>query len=128
MRKILLTRVGSDEKFADELGRLLTKLKFEVWIDISGKRWDFQNLSKVFPEAQAVFDQCELMIVVISPVSVGSPKIINDWQYFLDQGKRIIPVIWQSAKIPELLQREQYIDFSDGDYKTAFSRLREELK
>lgn|GEM_PF-5227291 len=128
MRKILLTRSSMDEKFADELGRLLTKLKFEVWIDISGKRWEFKTLARSFPEALAVFDQCELLIVVISPTSVDAPKIINDWQYFLDQSKPIIPVIWQAAEVPEPLQREQYVDFSGGDYKTALTRLRAELK
>lgn len=128
MRKLLLTRVGSDRKFADELGRLLTKLNFEVWIDISGKHWDFKKLPYVFPEAQEVFDQCELMIVVISPASVQSVKIYNDWQYFLDQGKPVVPVIWRQVDVPEPLRREQYIDFSDGDYKAAFARLRVELK
>src|SRR5215217_8200185 len=98
MRKILLTRSDSDAKFADELGRLLTKLKFEVWIDISGIRWEFKSLSKSLPEVQKVFDECEILVVVVSPVSVTFPKIINDWQYFLDQRKPVIPVIWQAAE------------------------------
>lgn len=124
MRKILLTRSGEDANFADELGRLLTKLRFEVWIDISGIRWEF----KTMPRIQAVFDQCDIMIVIVSPASMQSPQVSNNWQYFLDQRKLIIPVIWQPAEIPEPLQREQYIDFSEGDYITAFALLRVALK
>lgn len=55
-------------------------------------------------------------------------RIINNWQYFLDQGKPVIPVIWRQADVPEPLHREQYIDFSAGDYKTAVARLRDALK
>jgi hypothetical protein len=76
---------------------------------------------------QAGLKACDLMIVIISPASMSSKNVEDEWNYFVDENKPVIPLLWQPAEVHYQLRRVQYIDFYRQDYPTALGRLCAEL-
>jgi TPR repeat protein len=62
------------------------------------------------------------MLVVLSPASIASQKVKNEFIHALDQGKGVIPVLFRECKIPMQLKRLQYADFR-ADYATGIDEL-----
>ena len=123
MTSVFISFNVRDRGFAEQLASLVTKIGVDVWIDLSEvrleRKWD--------PELQSALDGCQTMIVVVSPASVISPKVTDEWQYYLETGKRVVPVIWRPTNVPAQLQRAEYVDFHEGNFKAAVARLRAEL-
>ncbi|MBU2670974.1 tetratricopeptide repeat protein, partial [Actinoplanes bogorensis] len=69
-------------------------------------------------------------ILVVSPQSMGSSWVREEYAALLgqavDQGRRLIPVIYQDAEVPPLLATRVWVDFRHADgpaYDTALTRL-----
>src|SRR5690606_30934422 len=77
---------------------------------------------------QQGLDSAEVMVVLISPTSMASSNVEDEWQYFLDHKKPVIPVLLQPAKIHFQLNRVQYIDFLNQNYYHALSQLYSEFR
>jgi formylglycine-generating enzyme required for sulfatase activity len=124
MARIFVSYSRKNEDFARRLAGDLDRLGADVWIDVddipAGMKWS--------TAIQQGLDACEVMIVIISPESMASTNVEDEWQYFLDQRKPVIPVLWEPAKVHFQLKRIQYVDFHTQDYDSAFARLRSELR
>jgi TIR domain len=90
----------------------------DIWIDqldiASGARWD-----------QAVEDalkNCPGFLIVLSPASVASQNVMDELAFAIEQGKRILPILYQKCESPFRIRRLQFIDFT-GDYGEAFDKL-----
>jgi formylglycine-generating enzyme required for sulfatase activity len=68
------------------------------------------------------------MIVIISPESMASGNVEDEWQYFLDQNKPVIPVVFREARIHFQLNRLQRVDFLHQPFEDAFEQLRSEIQ
>src|SRR5215216_746190 len=105
--RIFVSYSRKDEFFARRLAQSLSQLGADVWIDIedipAGLRWS--------SAVQQGLDVCNAMIVLVSPNSMGSRNVEDEWQYYLDQSKPVIPVLLRPSKIHYQLTRIQYIDF-----------------
>ncbi|MBZ0299905.1 MAG: SUMF1/EgtB/PvdO family nonheme iron enzyme [Anaerolineae bacterium] len=77
---------------------------------------------------QQGLDSGELLIVVISPDSMTSRNVEDEWQYYLDHGKAVVPVLLEPAKIHFQLNRLQYIDFHTQPFDIAINHLYAELR
>jgi hypothetical protein len=124
MSKIFMSYSRQDGKLVRCLVRDLTQLGADIWIDVDAIRAGM-NWSKAIQDA---LDTCTLMILVISPNSMASANVENEWQYFKDKGKPIIPVRSRPADMHFQLHRLQYIDFSDQEYEDALNHLCFELR
>src|SRR5688500_14469167 len=107
--KVFVSYSRKDEAFARKLAIWLHQaLDMGVWLDVDdipvGIKWS--------AAIQDGLDNCEVMVVVISPDAMKSVNVEDEWQYFLDQGKPVVPILLRSAPIPYQLRRIQYIDFS----------------
>jgi formylglycine-generating enzyme required for sulfatase activity len=124
MARIFISYSRKDETFARHLAADLDRLGADVWIDVddipAGVNWS--------TAIQQGLDSSDVMIVVISPDSMESTNVGNEWQYFWDHGHPVIPVQWRPAKVHFQLHRLQYIDFHTQDYDTAFAQLHAELR
>ena len=69
-----------------------------------------------------------MLIVIISPDSMSSSNVEDEWQYFLDQHKPVIPVLLHPAKVHFQLSRIQYVDFSKQAYARALPQLHTVLR
>ena len=123
MSKIFISYSRKNEPFARRLAASLSDSGAEVWIDVAdipaGMKWS--------TAIQQGLDLCEVLIIIISPDSMASLNVEDEWQYYLDQNKPVIPVLWEPTKIHFQLSRIQYINFHKRDYAPAFDQLLNEL-
>jgi hypothetical protein len=123
--KIFLSYCRDDENFARQLAYNLRRLGASVWIDVEAIRAG----SKWSREVQQGLDMCEVMLVVVSPESMASDNVEDEWQYYREKDKPIVPILYKPAdNVHFQLKRYQYVDFSTGDYKSALLRLDVELR
>jgi len=124
MARIFVSYSRKDEDFARRLATSLSDMGADIWIDVedipAGMKWS--------SAIQQGLDEGDLLIVVISPESMGSRNVEDEWQYYLDNGKPVIPVLLHPTKIHFQLSRIQYIDFKDQPYQLAMRHLYVELK
>lgn len=119
MQRVFISYSRKDQSFVRQLARDLDQDGIMVWIDMEippGVRW--RNA------IQEGLDTCEVLILVISPDSMTSDNVAEEWQYFHGRRKPIIPLLWQPAKkIHFQLEGIQYIDFYSQEYERAFHQL-----
>lgn len=108
----------SNSAFALRLAGDLKAAGASVWLDQldirRGDRWD-----------QAVEDalnHCTRMLVILSPASVNSTNVMDEVSFALEEGKAVIPILFQECKVPFRLRRIQYVDFRQ-DYLPALQDL-----
>lgn len=121
MDEIFISYSRKDEAFARKLATWLHKtLNVGIWIDIE----DITPGIKWSSAIQEGLDSCKVMIVIVTPDSMESINVEDEWQYFLDQDKPVVPILLKSAPIPYQLRRIQYIDFSvQEEYPNALRQL-----
>jgi hypothetical protein len=124
MARIFVSYSRKDADFARKLAKSLSDLGADVWIDVedipAGLKWS--------SAIQQGLQTSEAMIVVISPDSMASTNVEDEWQYYLDQKKPLIPVLFNPADLHFQLSRIQYIDFHNQYYEMAFEQLRTQLQ
>jgi len=124
MPKVFVSYSRKDEEFARKLATDLVRLGADLWIDADdippGVNWS--------TAVQQGLDACEVLVLIVSPDSMESKNVEDEWQYFRDEGKLIVPVIWRL--VPRLhfqLRRIQHVDFATQEYDLALSQLRTRL-
>jgi CRP-like cAMP-binding protein len=116
--QVFLSYARADAEFATRLVEDLRERGINVWYDrqiTGGNTW--------YEEIQKALDDCEMMIVVLSPRSMESRNVADEWHYYLDENKRLVPVLYEDCRIPYQLRRIQHIDFVTLDYSEALRRL-----
>jgi hypothetical protein len=122
--RIFISYSRKDEVFARRLAKSLSDLGADIWIDVedipAGMKW-----SSAIQQGLTVSD---VMLVILSPDSMKSSNVEDEWQYFLDKRKPIIPVLARPTdNIHFQLNRLQYIDFYRQPYDAALIHLHDEL-
>jgi WD40 repeat protein len=122
--KVFISYSRKDEEFAQQLATDLDHLGASVWIDVDdippGVNWS--------TAIQQGLDTCDTLLLILSPDSMDSGNVTDEWQYFRDEGKPIVPVMHRhTAALHFQLRRIQYVDFVTQDYDTALGQLRERL-
>lgn len=124
MARLFISYSRKDEEFARRLAQSLSELGADVWIDVedipAGMKWS--------SAIQQGLDICEALIVIISPDSMVSNNVEDEWQYYFDQKKPVIPILYRPAKVHFQLSRIQYINFHTQDYGLALRQLHSELR
>ena len=124
MARIFISYSRVDEAMARRLAASLSDMGADVWIDVedipAGMKWS--------SAIQQGLDSGELLIVVISPESMASRNVEDEWQYYLDHNKPVVPVLLKPAKVHFQLNRLQYIDFHTQPYDIAINQLYAELR
>jgi hypothetical protein len=113
-----------DSGFVKKLYASLKDAGVDAWLDTeeirSGEDWA--------DAIQRGLDECEAMILVISPDSMASEEVAKEWKFFRTSAKKkIYPIRVKDTKIHYQLNSLNYIDFVDCDYKLAFEALLDEL-
>src|SRR4026207_2485130 len=122
MAHIFISYSRTDEVFARQLATSLSQLGADVWIDIEdipvGMKW-----SRAIQEG---LDVSDVLLVVISPESMASHNVEDEWQYYLDQKKPVIPLLLTPTKLHFQLSRIQYVDFHRQAYDKSLRQLHAE--
>ncbi len=107
-----------DSEFALKLAEDLKAAGANVWIDQidiePGAEWD--------SAVEEALNASPRMLVILSPVSVNSKNVRDEVSFALNEGKRVIPVLYRDCKVPFRLARLQQIDFR-ADYARGLKIL-----
>ena len=97
-----------DEAFVLKLAARLKNLGVPIWLDQwdipSGADWDLTI-------DNALYD-CAQFLIVLSETSVKSLEVRSELRTVLDEKKPIVPILYQSCRIPRQLRLIQRADFT----------------
>lgn len=99
-----------DADFATKLASEFEAAGTAIWMDrriAAGKRWD--------REVQQHLDECDRVVVILSPESVASENVLDEVDYALGKGKDICPFLLRDCEIPMRLRRIERIDARDPE-------------
>lgn len=118
MPYVFISHSSRDDEFVSALAGDLRSAGVEVWVDHHdippGANWD--------REVERALKSCETMIVVLSAQAIESENVTDEWSYYLEGKKTVVPVLIEDCEIPFRLRRRQRIDFS-GSVDEAFADL-----
>lgn len=107
-----------DLEFARRLASDLKAKGAKVWMDKldirPGQRWEAQ--------VEVAVGACSRMLVILSPAAIASSNVLAEAALAIDEGKDVIPVLYQQCKIPFRLRPFQYADFRT-EYATGIEEL-----
>ncbi|MFQ3534505.1 MAG: toll/interleukin-1 receptor domain-containing protein [Aggregatilineales bacterium] len=116
--QIFISYARADSAFAWRLVEDLSEYDLALWLDVrnipKGANWD--------NEVQKGLDASDLMLVLLSPDSVNSQNVADEWSYFIEKNKPVLPLLIAPTEVPFRLSRRQRIDFT-GDYEVGFREL-----
>lgn len=114
-----------DEDFALKLAEKLKSEGTPVWID----QWDIPSGTNWNRTIEKALKECTHLLVILSPSSVESDEVQSEWLSALDDGKVVVPALYQPCQIPFRLKSIQYIDFTSRspDDKEAIEQIRKSL-
>jgi hypothetical protein len=107
-----------DKEFAQKLVADLNMYDLRIWMDVRsiphGANWD--------KEVQKGLDSSDVLLVLLSPDAVNSQNVADEWSYFIEKNKPIIPLMVRECEVPFRLMRRQRVDFTQG-YERGFDQL-----
>jgi Uncharacterized protein conserved in bacteria len=110
MAQVFLSYSRRDEETVFKIRKSLERRGIDVWIDQddigTGSRWDIQ--------IEQGIQESRIILVVLSPASVESPNVGDEWSYALDKGKHIIPVMLEQCEVPMRIASLQRIEFFEN--------------
>lgn len=124
MSSLFVSYARNDETFARWLVKNLRNRGANVWLDV-----DSIPLAIKWQDAiQQALDSSQAMLVIISPDSMQSKNVGDEWQYYHSVNRPIIPIL---LKIPEAfpfqLMHIQRIDFSQEEQREESLHRLEDL-
>jgi len=112
-KQIFISYSRANRTFALELRQKLTSLGFKLWRDIEdmpiGEKW--------WQAIQEAIQACESLVLCVSPESLASPNVTDEWHYARELGKRVMPVVATDvdfSKVPRWMSRIDWADFRPG--------------
>jgi 3-polyprenyl-4-hydroxybenzoate decarboxylase len=94
--------------YAKRLVEDLSEYDLDLWLDIhsipKGANWDY--------EVQKGLDSSDVMLVLLTPSAVNSQNVADEWSYFIEKDKPVVPLMMVPCEVPFRLSRRQRIDFT----------------
>ena len=115
-RRVFLSYSRQDQAIAGQLIESLEKVGQSVWSDRELRPGDDWQM-----ETERALEEADAVIVVVSPASLQSKFVTEEWGTALAQSKRVIPVLTggaRASKLPSGLAQKYAVnldvDFSKG--------------
>lgn len=106
-------------KLIADLQATLTASNIRLWLDQVdipiGAEWD--------RAVESALESCDAMLLVLSEASAQSENVRDEWMYYKEAKKPIIPVLQENCKKPFQLVRLQHVDFVDQPYASALAQV-----
>lgn len=116
---VFISYSRKDSEFVDLINRLLESKGYDTWLDRSdisvGSQWD--------NSVQQAIEERSHTIVILSPDSVASENVADEWNFAREKGKNIIPLYHRQCDVPMRLSRYQRVDFLAKSFSEAFKDL-----
>lgn len=115
---IFVSYARTDGEFALRLARDLRSANVDIWMDQldigAGDIWD--------RAVEDALQKCKGLLVILSPAAVASRSVMDEVSFAMEEGKKVIPVLYQTCEIPFRLRRVQRTDCA-SDYSVGLSKL-----
>lgn len=118
-KKLFISYSRKNLKFVGTLASDLEAVGLSIWWDVSG----LQGGNRWKRAIQAAIDDCSYCVVILSPDSIKSNWVENEYTYALKKNKVVIPLYLLPCEIPIDLVTIQYIDFFENSYGVAVHHL-----
>ena len=89
-----------------------------VWIDMT----DIHEDEDWYAAVHNALDYCGLMLVVLTPAALADTDLHNEWRYFIDSGKLVLPLLREKCDYQSQDFWMQPVDFR-YDYTLGFQNL-----
>ena len=123
MSRAFISYSHQDQAFAIRLAEALPSRGISPWLDRdeinAGDRWS--------TSIQNGLDACDALIVILTPHSMASGHVEDEWQYALDEGKPVLPLMLEPTKTHYQLRGSKAIDFRDQEFEPALAQLVDEM-
>jgi hypothetical protein len=117
--KVFISYARSDKNAANKIYTSLNKAGLDAWIDYrniqAGQHWD--------RSIQTALEQHTHLTMIHSLASFVSNNVWDEWSYFLNRNKVVIPLIFEDIALPFRLERLQYVDFVNQPFDVAIKQL-----
>ena len=121
-QQIFLSYSREDVAFARELRDRLLDQKHQPWMDLfdipAGTRWP--------DEIDRALQGSEVVLGVLSPASLASENVKNEWDWAIARKKRLILLMVESCELPFHYVSINYLDFA-SDREGSFEALNRSL-
>ena len=119
MTQVFISYSRRDLAFVEQLAADLQAAGLDVWYDLSGleggARWS-REIQKAIRESQYV-------LVVLSPDSVASKWVEEEFLYASELRKKIIPLFYKKCALPLDIARFTLLMFKAVNYKRNFNEI-----
>ncbi len=109
LHDVFVSYHSGDREWVKELVAQLRNRNLVVWLDDddirAGERW-VDSITRGLMTSRCV-------AVVVSPESMSSEMVKNEWQIALDAKRVIIPLLYRDAELPIFLRIRQWVDFRE---------------
>lgn len=109
MMRIFISYARADKQIAESVVQILNDGGHSPWYDnkiIPGQDWQKQLLNSI--------EKSNAFIYLLTPKSIESKYCRWEFAEAVRMGKPIIPMMMKATRLPEPLDRYQYIDATDG--------------
>ncbi|MCS6837125.1 MAG: toll/interleukin-1 receptor domain-containing protein [Anaerolineae bacterium] len=122
-RGVFIAYARADEIFAFELDNDLRECGVRVWMDAI----DIAPQADWRRAVVSALHDCGVLLMVLSPAAVEDNDVVNEWQYFNNAGKVIVPVLVEACDFSRFRLAVDVFDFS-RDKRSALLQLTRLLK
>lgn len=123
MPKIFLSYAHADWEDGCTVHNRLAEQGFEVISDLA---LDYSSYHELSASIVAAVNQCDVVIVVLTPSSIKTVECQYEWQHAAASRKPIIPLIFAHVSPPPALACRDYVDFT-GNFEKAIKQLVKKL-
>lgn len=110
--RLFISHSSRDKAIANLIYADLVELGHNPWLD----QWDIQVGQSIPGEIQKGLEECDYVLVLMSPDSVASTWVSAEWQtIFWDEvnmsKNKVLPLLIKDCEIPTFLKVKKYADF-----------------
>jgi formylglycine-generating enzyme required for sulfatase activity len=120
---VFISYARADQTVAQKVHDFLTEAGLRVFWDKShiaaGANWDLS--------IEQALEKCERMVLLLSPASMESKEVYNEWFPFDQKGKTIYPLYLRDCELHRRLIAIHYID-ARADLRLALGQLLDQLR
>ncbi len=121
---IFISYKTEERELAFEVRDRLQEWGYEVWLDVdrlkAGTYWA--------NHINQALKTCHACIGIMTPLSIGSRYVTNEWDVAMVNGKTFLPLMFEPTEPHYKYIDIQYIDFTSKHRDAAYSKLRLRLE
>lgn len=110
--KVFISYSSKDQEFVDTLSSSLKKSGYYPWKNTEsipkGEDWHAEMINGLAGT--------DILILILSPEALESKYVKEEWSSFLNENKKVLPVLLKDCKLPKKLSKIEMIKASNDDW------------